>query len=72
MAYAAQLPLALGSRAIASGLDAGLVGIKPGGVRTLVLPPNAPDASTAATTDKRLLAALPTSKFAVVIVTRLE
>jgi hypothetical protein len=40
-AFEGELPLALGSRQLASGLDAGLVGISTGGVRTLLLPPNA-------------------------------
>lgn len=36
--YRAAMPLALGSRQIAAGLDYGLLGIKPGGQRTFILP----------------------------------
>lgn len=39
--YHGEVPLALGSRELAAGLDYGLLGVKPGGVRTLVLGPSA-------------------------------
>lgn len=38
-AYDGKLSLVLGAREVAAGLDVGLLGIKPGGVRTLVVPP---------------------------------
>ncbi len=72
-AFTGTLPLALGSRQLAAGLDAGLVGIQPGGVRSFVLPPGAmvrhpkhihPSAAA--------VKALPSNKTAMVTVKRLE
>lgn len=36
--FSGKLTLALGSRELASGLDTGLIGLKPGGVRVLAMP----------------------------------
>ncbi|MES2984359.1 MAG: FKBP-type peptidyl-prolyl cis-trans isomerase [Pseudomonadota bacterium] len=71
-AYDGPVTLNLGSRDVASGFDYGLLGIKPGGVRTLILPPSAMSRAKATKVDKALLAALPVTKLAVVSVTRLK
>jgi hypothetical protein len=73
IAFNGTLPLALGSRQLAAGLDAGLVGIKTGGVRSFLLPPSAlvrtvknihPNAAA--------VKALPSNKTAIVTVKRAE
>ena len=68
--FQATLPLALGSRELAAGLDVGLVGIKPGGVRTLLLPPYALVRGKGVKAMEAARKALPEGKLAVVTVTR--
>jgi hypothetical protein len=74
--YAGEVPLSLGAREVASGLDYGLMGLGIDGVRTLVLPPASvvrnPALKDAPAPDKKLLAALPAGKLAVVTVKRLK
>lgn len=70
--YDAKTTLALGSRDIASGLDAGLVGIKPNGVRTLVLPPHATARSKKPSAPAAALKAVPEGKTVVITVKRLS
>jgi hypothetical protein len=71
-AFDGTLPLALGSRELASGLDAGLLGMKPGGVRMLVLPPYAVVRGKPAKGHAAALKALPSGKLAVVTVKRIK
>ena len=72
-AFAGDVRLALGSRQLAAGLDVGLLGMKPGSVRTLVLPPVAlVRAATGEDGKKAAREALPTDSLTVVTVTRLE
>jgi hypothetical protein len=70
-AYQGELPLALGSQNVAAGLDAGLVGMKIGGVRTLVLPPQALVRSKESKPHAAARKALPEGAIAVVTVQRL-
>jgi len=72
-AYVAkELVLNLGAREVAAGLDAGLVGLRPGGERTLVLPPTALTRTKKSAAPKALLAALPAGKTAIITVRRLK
>jgi FKBP-type peptidyl-prolyl cis-trans isomerase (trigger factor) len=71
-AYDGELPLAIGSRELAAGLDAGLIGIRPGGERTLMLPPSALVRGKATKVPAAALKALPQGKLAVVSVKRVE
>lgn len=64
--YEGDVSLALGSRQLASGLDFGLVGIKPQGVRTLVLPPYALVRNDKSPLKPELLNAVATDKLVVV------
>ena len=66
------ITLALGSRTVAQGLDAGLVGIKPGGTRLLLLPPAALTHAKKSDAPKALLKALGQDRLVVVQVTRLS
>ena len=69
-AYEGTLPFAIGAREVAAGLDVALVAIKPGGTRTVILPPDAVFHIKKSTAPRALLAALPTGKMAVVTATR--
>lgn len=69
--FSEKVTLALGSRQIAAGLDYGLLGMKAGGVRTLILPPSALVRSKAAKGFEAARKALPADKLAVVTVERL-
>lgn len=71
-AFEDRLPLALGSRELASGLDAGLPGIKPGGVRTLILPPQALVRNKVEKPHAEALKALPKDKLTIVTVKRIK
>ena len=70
-AYHSQFELMLGARAIAAGIDNGLLGLQVKGVRTLVLPPAVLVRIKTPGTPTALLAALPTTRTAIVTVTRL-
>ena len=70
-AYDADVPLALGSRGLAAGLDNGLIGMKPGAERLLVLPPYALVRNKTTKMNAAALKALPANKLAVVTVKRL-
>ena len=67
-----ELPLALGSRELAAGFDYGLIGIKPGGERLLVLPPYALVRNAKAKGNAAALKALPVGKLALVTVKRVK
>ncbi|MFZ4540838.1 MAG: FKBP-type peptidyl-prolyl cis-trans isomerase [Rickettsiales bacterium] len=69
-AYKAELPLALGSRNLASGLDFGLLGMKVGGERTLLLPPAAMTRGKPVKGLEAATKALPPGKMAIVTVKR--
>ncbi len=71
-AYTGNKVLTLGAGEITHGLDAGLVGIRPGGTRTLVLPPAALRRAKTARAPDALLAALPGNRLAIVTVERLK
>jgi hypothetical protein len=71
-AYDGDTPLALGSRELAVGLDNGLIGMKPGAERLLVLPPYALVRNAKAKPNAAALKALPANKLAVVSVKRLS
>lgn len=71
-AYDAELPLALGSRELAAGLDNGLIGMKPGAQRLLVLPPYALVRNAKAKPNAAAVKALPANKLALVTVKRLK
>ncbi len=71
IAYQDKFELLLGARVVASGLDYSLVGLRPNGVRTLVLPPAALAHAAHSPAPKDLLAALPAKRTAIVTVTRL-
>lgn len=71
-AYDSELPLALGSRELASGLDAGLLGLKPGGVRTLILPPHALVRNKVEKPYVEALKALSKDKLAIITVKRVK
>lgn len=71
-AYNATLTLALGSRELASGLDSGLLGIKPEGKRTLILPPYALSRSQSSRGHEAARHALPAARMAVVTLTRVK
>jgi hypothetical protein len=68
--YEGVVPLTLGDRTVAAGLDQGLVDLREGGVRTLILPPEAMTHRKGSTAPAALLAALPANKMAVVTVAR--
>lgn len=70
-AYQSNFQLMLGARAIAVGIDNGLLGLRPKGVRTLVLPPAALARQKVQGTPAALLAALPPSRVAIVTIARL-
>jgi hypothetical protein len=70
--YKAQLPLALGSRQLASGLDFGLLGITVGGERRFVLPPYALMRGTAPKQLDAARKALPADKVATISVKRVK
>lgn len=72
VAYAGELPLVLGARTLAAGLDVGLLGITKGEQRSLVMPPYALTRTKDATTPAAALTALPATRTAYVSVTRLE
>ncbi len=71
-AYDGEFPLALGSRELASGLDFGLLGMKPGAVRRLVLPPYAIARGKKNAVPAAALKALAEGKVAVVTVKRVK
>jgi hypothetical protein len=72
-AYEGELNMVIGTRAIAAGLDVGVVGMRVGGSRTLVIPPTLMDrAKDAPKPATALLHALPKGKLAVVTVKRIE
>ena len=68
--YEADLPLALGSRELGAGFDHGLLGMKPGAERMLVLPPYALVRNAKTKANAAALKALPAGKLAVVTVKR--
>lgn len=70
--YGGETTLTLGAGALAYGIDAGLVGIRVDGVRTLVLSPLALKRAKQSTADAALRAALPTSKLTVVTIRRVK
>lgn len=70
-AYQSKFELLLGARAIAVGIDNGLLGLRPNGVRTLVLPPAALTRVKTPGIPPALLAALPAMRVAIVTITRL-
>ncbi|MDX2095605.1 MAG: hypothetical protein SFW64_06685 [Alphaproteobacteria bacterium] len=72
VAYAGELPLVLGARTLAAGLDVGLLGITKGEQRSLVIPPYALTRTKDAATPAAALKALPANRTAYVSVTRLE
>ena len=71
-AFSQELVLNLGSRELAAGLDQGLVGIKPGGERLLVLPPYALTRARQTSLSPAVLKALPADTLAIVTVKRLK
>lgn len=71
-AFDKKLTLSLGARDLASGLDAGLVGIKTGETRTLILPPHALTRRKDSNAPAAAIAALPASRLAVVTAQRLK
>ncbi len=72
-AYEGELKMVIGTRTIAAGLDVGVVGMRVGGSRTLVIPPTLMDrAKDAPKPATALLHALPKGKLAVVTVKRIE
>ena len=71
-AYDGEMPLALGSRELAAGLDTGLPGMKPGAERLLVLPPYALVRNARTKANAAALKALPANKLAVVTVRRVK
>lgn len=71
-AYEGELPLAIGSRELAAGLDNGLAGIKPGGERVLLLPPYALVRNAKMKANAAALKALSANKLAIVTVKRLS
>ena len=71
-AYEGTFDLALGSRELASGLDSGLVGSKPGAERMIVLPPYAIVRGKDSAGPAAAINALPPGKLAVVTVTRVK
>jgi hypothetical protein len=70
--YAGELPLNLGARALAAGLDFGVLGMAVGEQRSLVIPPFALVRAKTSTAPAAALKALPTSHVANVSVKRLE
>lgn len=71
-AYEGSFDMALGSREIASGLDAGLVGSKPGSERMVVLAPYAVVRGKESKAPAAAVKALPVGKMAVVTVKRIK
>ena len=69
-AYIGQTYVQLGTHAIAAGLDAALVGIRVGEVRTVVLAPKAMERDKESKADARLLNALGKDKLVVMTVER--
>lgn len=69
-AYKGEHRLVLGDRALAGGLDAGLIGLRPQGVRTLILPPAAQQRAGGATLPPKLKAVLSGKQVAIVTVAR--
>ena len=70
--FTGEVPLALGSRQVASGLDFGLLGIKVGGERTLTLPPYASTRGKPSAAHDKISKALPKDTVSVVQVKRLK
>ena len=70
VAYRAEQTLTLGTHEIASGLDAALIGIRPGAARTIVLGPDAQTHHPSATLPKPVAAALGKGHIAVFTVER--
>lgn len=70
VAYSGACDVALGAREVAAGLDAALVGIRSGGVRTVVLPPSAQQREKSTPAPKPLLNALNASRVVIVTVER--
>lgn len=70
--YSTETELALGSRQVASGLDAGLRGMKVGGERTLVLPPHTLVSAKESEPHAALRKVLSGDKLAIVTVKRLK
>ena len=69
-AYSGSLDLTLGAQELAAGLEASLLGIRPGGERTVILPPDALVHAKKTTMPRALLNALPPGKLAIVTVVR--
>jgi hypothetical protein len=70
--FSTQTELALGSREVAAGFDAGLVGMMPKGERTLLLPPHALVRKKESAPHEAIRKMLPQGKLAVVTVKRLK
>lgn len=71
VAYTDEVTLALGAREVAAGLDAALVGIRKGGVRTVILSPAALTRDSNAKPPKPLLNALGSGHVVIVTAERL-
>lgn len=72
MRYEGSLALPLGEHAVAAGLDAALMGLKPGGERLIVLPPEAQQRMAKSHAPAALLAALPTGKAAKLVIVKVK
>jgi hypothetical protein len=70
-AYVGEHAFALGAREVAAGLDAALVGIRVGGVRTVILAPEALLRDKKSTASKALLNAIGSGRVVIVTVERL-
>ncbi len=71
-AFSGEVPLTLGAKQVAQGLDVGLLGMKPGGVRTLVLPPAVLTHQKTTLPHPALRKALPAGKVAIITATRVQ
>lgn len=72
VAWRGEMPFALGSREIAAGLDAALLGIRPKGERTVIIGPAALTRAPNAVAPKALLNALGRDKVVLITAERLE
>jgi hypothetical protein len=64
--------ITLGAASLTNGIDAGLVGIRPHGSRTIILPPTAMHHAKNGKAPTALLAVLPANKLAMVTIERLK
>lgn len=72
VAYTATEEIVIGARQVAAGLDAALVGIRPGGIRTVVMGPQALEHDKDMTLPKSLAAAFGKNNLVVLTVERLK